>query len=149
MSWKFNRREFITLVAGAAAASVFLPLYVQAQQSSTPVVGFLRRTAAAASEPFVGAFRQGLTEAGFVEGHTVAVEYRWAEGQTSRLPSLAADLVHRQVTVIAAGGSEALVAARAATTTIPIVFATGDDPGRLRLATTPSLTGSSPVAKTM
>ncbi len=123
-----DRRTFINTVAGSILAA---PLIARAQQPARPVVGFLRRSAAADSEPLVRAFRQGLSEAELVEGRDLAIDYRWAEGQTERLPALAADLVRRQVAAIVAGGGEALAAAKAATATIPIVFATGDDPVEL------------------
>jgi ABC-type uncharacterized transport system substrate-binding protein len=118
-----KRREFITLLAGAAV----WPLAARAQQPAMPVVGFLRSTPAEPFANIVVAFRQGLNETGFVEGQNVAVEQRWADNQLHRLPGLAADLVRRQVAVIV-GNAPAVEVARSATTTIPIVFVIGDDP---------------------
>ncbi len=121
---RMRRREFIGLLGGAAAA---WPLAARAQQPTMPVVGFLRSAPLSGSEHLVAAFRQGLKEAGYVEGQNVAVDYRSAENQNDRLPGLVADLIRRPVAVIV-GNLPPAVAAKAATTTVPIVFATGSDP---------------------
>ena len=123
-----RRREFITLIGGATAA---WPLVARAQQSAMPTVGFIRDGTADASARYVTAFRKGLSEVGVVEGQNVMVEYHWLEGHHDRLPALIADLVRRQVAVMATLGNVPTLAAKGATTTIPIVFGVGDDPVRL------------------
>jgi len=124
MTVTIGRRELLAALGGAAAT---WPLAARAQRPAIPVIGFLDATTAADTIYRVSAFRDGLKEAGFIDGHNVAIEFRWAENKFDRLPALAADLAQRQVAVIV-GPNTAMRAARTATSTIPIVFVSGGDP---------------------
>src|SRR5262245_52969100 len=134
-----RRREFITLLGGGAVGR---PLPLSAQEPALPVIGWLSARSREDTVHLVAAFQRGLGEGGFIEGQNVTIEYRWAVGQYDRLPAMAAELVHRRVSVLAStGGEPAARAANAATSTIPIVFAIGGDPVKEGLAATFSRPG--------
>src|SRR3974390_1947898 len=138
MGADMRRREFIKVIAGSAA----WPLAARAQQPPMPVIGFLNSGLPQPFENYVAGFRAGLKESGYIEGHNLTIEFRWAEGHYDRLPEMAADLVRRKVAVVVAtGGSPSAVAAKAATSTIPIVFTSGLDPVRLGFVTSLSRPG--------
>jgi putative ABC transport system substrate-binding protein len=123
-----RRREFIKLFSSSVVA---WPLTARAQHAGMPMIGFLNSGSAETLQSLVAAFRQGLSESGYVEGQNLAIEYRWADGDYKKLPRLAAELVGRHVSVILANGPQAVVAAKAATATIPIVFTSGGNPVEL------------------
>ena len=133
-----RRREFIKLFSSSVVA---WPLTARAQHAGMPMIGFLNSGSAETLQSLVAAFRQGLSESGYVEGQNLAIEYRWADGDYKKLPRLAAELVGRHVSVILANGPQAVVAAKAATATIPIVFTSGGNPVELGLVSSLSHPG--------
>jgi putative tryptophan/tyrosine transport system substrate-binding protein len=136
-----ERREFIGLVGGGGLLLATKVMRARAQQPAMPVIGFLSGSSLAERRPILSGFRQALAEAGYVEGQNIAIEYRWVEGQYDRLPALAAELVRRQVAVVVAGDGPSALAAKAATTTIPVVFSTGIEPIQAGLVTSLSRPG--------
>src|SRR5262249_44694215 len=129
-----KRREFIALLGGGGLLLATKVMRARAQQAAIPVIGFLEPTSPDAFADRLRAFRPGLRDTGYVEGDTIAIEYRWAEGQFDRLPSLAAELVRRQVAaIVTSGGPAVALPTKAATTTIPIIFVVAEDPVRLGL----------------
>ncbi len=140
-----RRREFITSVFSTAILS---PIVARAQQPALPVIGFLNGASPDGYKPMVAAFRQGLEESGYVEGRNVTIEYHWAEGRYDRLPAMAADLIHRQVTLLAATSTPAALVAKAATNTIPIVFTTSSNPVQIGLVASLSHPGGNVTGAT-
>jgi putative ABC transport system substrate-binding protein len=133
-----RRREFIALLGGAAAV---WPFAARAQQPAMPVIGFLSSASPGPYQPFLSAYHGGLKESGYIEGHNVAMEYRWAQGEYARLATMADDLIRVRVSVIAAAGTPAALAAHAATTSMPIAFVVVDDPAKLGLVSSLSRPG--------
>ena len=139
MTVTIGRRKFLAALGGAAATR---PLAARAQQPAMPVIGFLSSASPGPYQPFLSAYHGGLKESGYIEGHNVAMEYRWAQGEYARLPTMADDLIRVRVSVIAAAGTPAALAAHAATTSMPIAFVVVDDPAKLGLVSSLSRPGS-------